>query len=94
MKSVKTPTRLTISIALLASVLVILAFVPYPQDAQSGDLPDEIKDLLIKVPVPVRPFELIDQGKKPFNTERLKGAWTLMFFGYTLACQIIGFFLV
>ncbi|WP_455375682.1 SCO family protein [Kaarinaea lacus] len=84
MKSVKNPTRLFISIGLAASVLIVsVLLIPYPKKAQSDNLPEEIRELLVKNPAPVRPFELLDQDKKPFNVDRLKGSWTLMFFGYT-----------
>lgn len=84
MESVKTPHRLAVSITLAVSVLIAtILLIPYPKKAQSENLPEEIKELLVKAPVPVQPFELVDQKKKPFNTERLKGVWTLMFFGYT-----------
>jgi len=84
MQIVKSPTRLLISIFFIIPILAVLAFLlPYPENAQSSDLPEDIQELLVKNPVPVRPFELLDQKKNPFNTDRLKGFWTLMFFGYT-----------
>lgn len=75
------------SLSLLA-VFCVIAFLmaillPYSKDAESKSAPEEIEDLLLKNPVPVRPFELIDHEKKAFNQERLKGVWTLIFFGYT-----------
>lgn len=29
------------------------------------------------------PFKLVDQDEQPFTTERLKGKWSLLFFGFT-----------
>ncbi len=90
MESVKTPSRPASSTRLIAStgiaitLLASLAFFAFfPEKPLAESLPDDIKDLLVKEPVPVKPFELVDHEKKPFNVERLKGAWTLMFFGYT-----------
>lgn len=51
--------------------------------AQSDAVPEELRGLLVKQPVPVPEFNLVDQYNKPFTAERLKGAWTFLFFGYT-----------
>ena len=92
MQSVKSPTKLIclarlvrsqgpgVTLLVLAS-LAVLAF--FPAKPHASKLPDEIKDFLIETPVLVSPFELVDHEKKPFNVDRLKGAWTLIFFGYT-----------
>jgi protein SCO1/2 len=32
---------------------------------------------------PLPEFELIDHNNKPLNRDRMKGSWSLMFFGYT-----------
>jgi protein SCO1 len=36
-----------------------------------------------QVPRPIGPFHLQDQGGSAFDQERLKGAWSFLFFGYT-----------
>ena len=84
MQSITTPIRLYLSMPVLVSVIIAFTLlVPYPGIALSDDVPKVVQEVLIKNPVPVRPFELVDQEKKAFNIDRLKGAWTLMFFGYT-----------
>lgn len=64
------------------SAIVILGNSIY-RTAYSSDIPDELRGLLVKQPVDINAFELLDQHKQPFDRERLKGAWTFMFFGYT-----------
>ena len=84
MQSLITPARIVYLPPIF--VLMVTAFVlllPHAHTARAGELPEELQELLVKNPIPVRPFELLDQDKKPFNMDRLKGAWTLMFFGYT-----------
>ena len=71
--------------ALLVMVIAIATtwVIPFPSTALSKALSDDIRELMVEKPAAVAAFELIDHQKKPFNNERLKGAWTLMFFGYT-----------
>jgi protein SCO1/2 len=45
--------------------------------------PAEIPGLLWPDPKPIQPFSLDDHRGQPFDLERLKGHWTLLFFGYT-----------
>lgn len=37
----------------------------------------------LATPKPLTAFQLTDHHQEPFNLERLKGKWTLLFFGYT-----------
>lgn len=60
-----------------------LVLVLFPEKAVSTNIPEDIQELLVKTPVPVRPFSLVDQNKQPFDNNRLKDVWTLIFFGYT-----------
>jgi protein SCO1/2 len=84
MKIKKNANRLTILLALALPIFLILMIItPFEKDAEANNLSEEIRDLLVEPPVPVQPFELLDDKKQPFNTDRLKNAWTLMFFGYT-----------
>ena len=46
-------------------------------------VPDELQGVLRPGPTPLQAFELIDQNRQPFDLERLKGKWSLVFFGYT-----------
>lgn len=34
-------------------------------------------------PLTLEPFQLIDHRKQPFANERMKGHWSIAFFGYT-----------
>jgi protein SCO1/2 len=70
-------------LALLFIVAISGAGVLLHQTAKSGVIPDELRELLIQQPVTVPDFKLTDQQKQPFNVQRLKGAWTFIFFGYT-----------
>ena len=38
---------------------------------------------LIVPPRPVPPLALVDQANRPFDTQRLQGSWTFVFFGFT-----------
>ncbi|WP_455366338.1 SCO family protein [Kaarinaea lacus] len=62
---------------------MLTAGVLLNQSAQSETIPEELRGLLNKQPIPVPVFKLVDQQNQPFTEERLKGAWTFMFFGYT-----------
>ncbi|MGB5539050.1 MAG: SCO family protein [Gammaproteobacteria bacterium] len=46
-------------------------------------VPDELQGVLRPGPTQLQAFELIDQNRQPFGLERLKGKWSLVFFGYT-----------
>jgi len=69
--------------ALLLSALVIGISISINLSAKSDDIPDELRGLIKKQAIAVPTFELTDQDNRPFNVERLKGAWTFVFFGYT-----------
>ena len=68
---------------LVLSALVIGLGISINLSAKSDAIPDELRGLIKKQPVAVPEFKLVDQNNQPFNTDRLKGAWTFMFFGYT-----------
>jgi protein SCO1/2 len=38
---------------------------------------------LLVPPRPLPPFALVDQDNQPFSTERLRGGWSIVFFGFT-----------
>ncbi|KPJ95706.1 MAG: hypothetical protein AMJ55_03300 [Gammaproteobacteria bacterium SG8_15] len=65
------------------AVAVLTSAVLLNQSAQSESIPEELRGLLNKQPVAVPEFKLVDQQNNPFTVERLKGAWTFLFFGYT-----------
>lgn len=83
MKTKKLSTKLALTLAATGLFAAFFAMIPFPQKAESGSMPEEIKELLVKTPVPVRPFKLLDHSKNSFDNDRLKDTWTLMFFGYT-----------
>lgn len=70
-------------IVIAVGVILTATLLSYPEKATSTNVPEELEELLVKTPVPVRPFKLVDQNKHPFDNNSLKGIWTLMFFGYT-----------
>ncbi|HJY40509.1 MAG TPA: SCO family protein, partial [Steroidobacteraceae bacterium] len=46
---------------------------------------------LLTPPRPLPPLALVDQDNRPFGTERLRGSWSFVFFGFTScpdACPI------
>jgi protein SCO1 len=50
-----------------------------------GELPQAAMTAgtLLQPPRPLQPFTLIDQDEQPFDAARLRGQWTLLFFGFT-----------
>lgn len=46
-------------------------------------VPPELQGVLRPAPTPLQAFELLDQDRRPFDLEGLKGKWSLVFFGYT-----------
>ena len=51
-------------------------------------VPPELQGVLWPGPKPLQPFALIDHAGEPFSLERLRGKWTLLFFGYTYCPDI------
>lgn len=45
--------------------------------------PPELRNVLLPSPNPLRAFSLRDDSGRRFDLDRLRGHWTLMFFGYT-----------
>lgn len=46
-------------------------------------VPPELQGVLRPAPTPLQAFELLDQHRRPFDLEGLKGKWSFVFFGYT-----------
>ncbi len=46
-------------------------------------VPELASGSALPAPRPLTPFALIDHHGQPFDLARFKGAWTLLFFGYT-----------
>ena len=51
-------------------------------------VPPELQGVLRPAPKSLQAFELVDQQRRPFDLERLKGKWSLVFFGYTFCPDI------
>ncbi|MFQ5643036.1 MAG: SCO family protein [Thiogranum sp.] len=51
-------------------------------------VPPELLGVLRPEPRPLHNFELTDQYRQPFDLERLKNKWSLVFFGYTYCPDI------
>ena len=54
-----------------------------PQDTQESTLDDPALAARLASPKTLTSFQLTAHDQKPLNIERLKGKWTLLFFGYT-----------
>lgn len=85
MENMATPqSRLTIITSLLLAAMIVAAIaVDINSPARSSTIPEELRDLLVKQPVEIPSFKLMDQQKQPFTAQQFKGAWTFLFFGYT-----------
>jgi protein SCO1/2 len=70
---------------LLLAILGITAgvFFNSPQNTEDGKQGYPTPAALLENPKPLTPFQLTAHDRKPLNIERLKGKWTLLFFGYT-----------
>lgn len=70
---------------LLTAILGIAAgvFFKSPQTTQESAQEYPAPAALLDQPRPLTPFQLTAHDQKPLNIERLKGKWTLLFFGYT-----------
>lgn len=70
--------------ATLAALLVAAAWLPSMLPRPNAAVtPPELGNVLLPSPNPIRPFTLRDDHGRRFDLERLRGSWTLMFFGYT-----------
>jgi len=50
---------------------------------RSASAPPDVPGLLWPVQASLEPFELIDHNGAMYNRDRLRGRWTLLFFGFT-----------
>lgn len=51
-------------------------------------VPPDLQGVLRPTPKPLQPFSLVDHTGQPFTLERLRGNWTMLFFGYTYCPDI------
>ncbi|MCB1665367.1 MAG: SCO family protein [Pseudomonadales bacterium] len=80
--------KLTVILCLVFIVLVLyLTYYRITRNNSAGTLsPEALRELgavMYERPVPLSPFSLVDQYGQPFDGSRLKGGWTLFFFGFT-----------
>jgi protein SCO1/2 len=68
-------------LVLAVLMAVALGYWAYHQARPMPPDPPGVQTL--EEPVPVPAFTLVDHRGQPFTQERLRGKWTLMFFGYT-----------
>jgi protein SCO1/2 len=78
----------TQSIALAAIVAIVavtagIASARWLLRHQAGAQPMTATATLLQPPRPVPPLALVDQANRPFDTQRLRGSWTFVFFGFT-----------
>lgn len=76
--------KLSLAILLLTLLLAIALWWPTPPPpAADRPIPEVLRPLLLSEARPLTPFTLQDQDGNPFTLERLRGGWSLLFFGYT-----------
>lgn len=68
-------------IAVLCTAIAIGLF--FDREPAPLEFPAEMGVSIISPPIPMPDVALVDQDGKPFNRGRLKGRWSLLFFGYT-----------
>ncbi len=73
---------LSLILELLLIIGIIYFFVSRGEDNTAGDSPPGTEARLPS-PRPLTPFQLTAHDLQPLNIARLKGKWTLLFFGYT-----------
>lgn len=76
------PKLAKLSFTILLTAVVVTAGVRfwYPRPAPSLVIPGA---QTASQPLTLEPFALIDHRKQPFTNERMKGHWSIAFFGYT-----------
>jgi protein SCO1 len=70
--------------AVLIAIAVVGARLPWPfPQPNAATVPPELANVLLPSPHPLKAFTLRDDQGRWFDLDRLRGNWTLMFFGYT-----------
>jgi protein SCO1/2 len=75
----------TIALAAIVAIVAVAAGILSARwllQQQTGQ-PAVASATLLSPPRPLPPLALVDQDNRPFDTSRLRGGWTLLFFGFT-----------
>jgi len=76
----------TIALAALVAIVAIAAGIlsaRWVLQRQAGAQLGVATATVLSPPRPLPPLDLIDQDNRPFDANRLRGGWTLLFFGFT-----------
>jgi len=76
----------TIALAAIVAIVAVAAGILSARwlvQPQSGSQPEVTTATLLSPPRPLPPLALIGQDNRPFDTSRLRGGWSLVFFGFT-----------
>ena len=76
------------TVVLFVFWVLLLALAFYWMLPSRTDIPPELQAVLRPAPKPLQAFELVDQHRRLFDLERLKGKWSFVFFGYTYCPDI------
>ncbi len=71
------------SLWLLAMIIGVFVWNMY-----NSPTPQSLEGVLRFEPKPISSFQLVDHHGKTFDTKRLKGKWSFVFFGYTFCPDI------
>ncbi|MGR8918111.1 MAG: SCO family protein [Gammaproteobacteria bacterium] len=74
--------RLGLAGVALAALAYAAGYLSAPEAPPAPTLP-AVAGMVWPPPPPLEPFELVDADRQPLGPERLRGKWTLLFFGYT-----------
>jgi protein SCO1/2 len=76
----------TIALAALVAIVAIAAGIlsaRWVLQRQAGAQLGVATATVLAPPRPLPPLDLVDQDDRPFDANRLRGGWTLLFFGFT-----------
>ena len=73
--------KLSLVVLIVGATISIILQLLFPP--KSGQIPPELKGVLLQQARPLKPLQLKDHDGNPFDLARFKGRWTFLFFGYT-----------
>ena len=76
----------TIALAALVAIVAVAAGIlsaRWLMQRQAGAQLGVTTATVLAPPRPVPPLALVDQDNRPFDAQRLRGGWSLLFFGFT-----------